>query len=135
MIVQLPAWLPTQGGFVFSALLLLTLPYWSSGLFKLTDIRGAMEEARQFNLKPAWMAVAATILVQLGGSLMILTGWAAWAGAAVLAVFTVWATLLAHPFWAYADLTSRMRQRAIFLEHLGLVGGLMLAASISELNP
>ena len=65
---------------------------------------------------------------------MILMGWAAWAGAAMLAVFTVWATLLAHPFWAHADPTSRMRQRATFLEHLGLVGGLMLAASISDLT-
>lgn len=127
--------LSTQGWFILAALLLLTLPYWSSGLLKLTGIRGTMEEARQFNLKPAWMVVAATILIQIGGSLMIVTGRAAWAGAAMLAVFTVWATLLAHPFWNHAEPTSRMRQRAIFLEHLGLIGGLMLAASISKLTP
>lgn len=135
MNIQAIASLPTQGWFVLAALSLLTLPYWSSGLFKVADIPGAMEEARHFGLKPAWMVVAATILVQLGGSAMIITGWAAWAGAGALAVFTVWATLLAHPFWAGADPTSRTRQRATFLEHLGLVGGLMLAASISELNP
>ena len=52
----------------------------------------------------------------------------------MLGVFTAWATLLAHPFWTHTDPMARMRQRAIFLEHVGLIGGLMLAATVSELS-
>lgn len=134
MTPPLLLWLLTQGWFVFAALLLLTLPFWSSGLLKLADIPGAIEEVRQLGLKPARMVVAATILVQLGGSLLVLTRSAAWVGAGSLAVFTILATTLAHPFWVKADPATRMRQRTVSLEHVGLIGGLMLAASVSELS-
>lgn len=134
MMMHSLAALPAQSWFVLAALSMLTLPYWSSGVFKLADIPGALAEAGHFGLRPAWLVVTATILVQIGGSLMIITGWAAWIGAGMIAVFTAWATLLAHPFWVETDPMTRMRQRAIFLEHTGLIGGLMLAATVSELS-
>jgi transmembrane protein len=123
-----------QDWFVLSALLLLTIPFWSSGLFKLANISAALDEAEQLGLKPPLLVVIATILVQLAGSLLVVTGQAAWFGAGGLAVFTAWATLLAHPFWKQTDPGTRSRQRTVFLEHLGLIGGLMLAATVSELS-
>jgi transmembrane protein len=129
---QLLSSLLVQDWFVRSALLLLTLPFWSSGLFKLADLQGALDEAGELGLKRPLLVVAATILVQLGGSFLVVAGQAAWLGAGALAVFTAWATLLAHPFWKQADPASRSRQRTILLEHLGLIGGLMLAATVSE---
>lgn len=107
---------------------LLTLPYWTSGIAKLLDLPGALGEARHFGLEPAMLTVAATILVQIGGSLLIILGRQAWLGAGALGVFTTIATLIAHPFWQIADPMARFHERNIFLEHVGLVGGLMLAA-------
>lgn len=111
---------------------LLTLPYWTSGIAKLLDLPGALAEARHFGLEPAIVTVAATILVQLGGSLLIILGRHAWLGAGGLGVFTAIATLIAHPFWRVADPVARFHERNTFLEHVGLIGGLMLAAILRE---
>ena len=127
-------WLLAQFWTCVIATLLLTLPFWSSGLAKLADIPAALDEVRQLGLKPAWVVVSAMIMVQIGGSLLIVSGSAAWLGAGALAVFTGWATIIAHPFWNEAAAEARSRQRAIFFEHVGLIGGLMLAAIVSEIS-
>lgn len=78
------------------------------------------------------LTVAATILVQIGGSLLIIVGRQAWLGAGALGVFTAIATLIAHPFWQVADPMARFHDRNTFLEHIGLIGGLMLAAIMRD---
>ncbi|MBD3731825.1 MAG: DoxX family protein [Sphingopyxis sp.] len=118
--------------FAVLAATLLTLPYWTSGIAKLTDLPGALGEARHFGLEPAMLTVAATILVQIGGSLLIILGRQAWLGAGALGVFTTIATLIAHPFWQVADPMTRFHERNTFLEHIGLIGGLMLAAILRD---
>lgn len=118
--------------FAVLAATLLTLPYWTSGIAKLTDLPGALGEARHFGLEPAMLTVAATILVQIGGSLLIILGRQAWLGAGALGVFTAIATLIAHPFWQVADPMTRFHERNTFLEHIGLIGGLMLAAILRD---
>jgi uncharacterized membrane protein YphA (DoxX/SURF4 family) len=121
--------------FAAFAATLLTLPYWTSGIAKLLDLPGALAEARHFGLEPAIVTVVATILVQIGGSLMLILGRHAWLGAGALGVFTAIATLIAHPFWQVADPMTRFHERNTFLEHVGLIGGLMLAAILQERKP
>ncbi|MBP7337216.1 DoxX family protein [Niveispirillum sp.] len=111
---------------------LLTLPFWSSGIAKLLDINGALAEAAHFGLEPAWATVIATLIVQLGGSAALIVGRFAWVGAGALGVFTALATLIAHPFWNVADPMLRFHERNTFLEHVGLVGGLILAAILTH---
>lgn len=120
--------------FGIAARALLTLPYWWSGLAKLADIPGAMAEAQHFGLEPAAAVVAATILVQLGGSALLITGRWAWLAAGALAVFTAAATLIAHRFWTLDDPVARFHDMNRFLEHVGLIGGLALAAVTVELG-
>lgn len=114
------------------AAVLLTLPYWTSGIAKLANLPGALGEARHFGLEPAALTVALIIFIQIGGSLLIIFGRKAWLGAGALGVFTAIATLLAHPFWEVSDPVARFHERNIFLEHIGLIGGLMLAAVLRE---
>ncbi len=118
--------------FAVLAATLLTLPYWTSGIAKLFDLGGALGEARHFGLEPAALVVALTIAVQIGGSLLVILGRQAWLGAGALGVFTAAATLIAHPFWQVADPMARFHERNTFLEHVGLIGGLMLAAILRE---
>lgn len=118
--------------FAALAATLLTLPYWTSGLAKLFDFGGALDEARHFGLEPAALVALLTIAVQIGGSLLVLLGRQAWLGAGALGVFTAAATLIAHPFWQVADPMARFHERNTFLEHVGLIGGLMLAAILRE---
>lgn len=110
----------------------LTLPYWWSGLSKLADLQGALAEAAHFGLQPAGVIVAATVAVQLLGSLMLIFGRLGWLAAGALGAFTGLATLIAHPFWTLNDPIERFHALNTFLEHIGLIGGLMLAAILVE---
>ena len=114
------------------ARVLLTLPYWWSGLSKIVNLTGALDEASHFGLKPAWLVVVATIVVQLGGSIALILGRAGWLAAGALGVFTAFATLIAHPFWTVADPMERFHALNTFLEHIGLIGGFVLAAILVE---
>ena len=112
------------------ARVLLTAAFWTSGVAKLLDFPGAVAEVAGLGLPAPALVAALTILVQLGGSaLVVLDRWA-WLGAGALAAFTVAATVLAHAFWnAPADQWAH--QFATFTEHMGLVGGFLLAAILS----
>ncbi len=110
----------------------LTLPYWFAGLYKLSHLPDALGEAARFGLRPAGLVVAATVIVQLGGSLLLILGRLGWLAAGALGVFTGLATLIAHPYWTVADPIERFHALNTFLEHIGLIGGFMLAAILVE---
>ena len=110
----------------------LTLPYWFSGLYKLAHPPDALGEAAHFGLRPAGLVVALTVVVQLGGSALLILGRLGWLAAGALAVFTGLATLIAHPFWTVADPMERFHALNTFLEHIGLIGGCMVAAALIE---
>jgi transmembrane protein len=111
---------------------LLTSPFWTSGLLKLIDLQGTTSEVAHFGLPFPAAVASLTIIVQLLGSALVIHGrqWT-WLGAGALGVFTFWATMLAHMFWTAPE-PERLRQAATFFEHLGLIGGLILAAMIPE---
>lgn len=118
--------------FGYLARAVLTLPYWWSGVAKLANPQAALAEAAHFGLKPAGLVVAATVLLQLGGSLLLVVGRLGWLAAGALGIFTGLATLIAHPYWTIADPVERFHATNTFLEHVGLIGGLMLAAALVE---
>jgi putative oxidoreductase len=97
-----------------------------SGQDKLRHWGKAVGEVRELALPgpPALMA-ACTITVQLVGGLSLVTGVAQAAGAGLLALFTVAATLIGHRYWL---LTGDPAKQAFTtaLEHLAIVGGLLL---------
>lgn len=78
-----------------------------------------------FGLQPAELLAVATIILELGASAMILSGWFRWLGALLLAVFTLAATFVANRFWDISQPDSAMVMNAFF-EHLGLCGALLL---------
>jgi uncharacterized membrane protein YphA (DoxX/SURF4 family) len=109
------------------ACLALASPFLISGVMKLVDFRGATAEVTGLGLQPAGLIAAAVILTQLGGSALFLIRRTCWLGASILAVFTVMATLLAHPFWMFEG-PDLGRQIATFFEHAAIVGGFAVAA-------
>jgi transmembrane protein len=107
--------------------LALASPFLVSGFVKLLDFSGATAEVAGLGLRPGAPFAAAVVLTQLGGSMLFLTRRFCWLGAAILAGFTVVATLLAHPFWTFEG-PDRGRQTATFFEHAAIVGGFAMAA-------
>jgi uncharacterized membrane protein YphA (DoxX/SURF4 family) len=117
--------------FLAVARLALVAPFLTSGIAKLIDPTGATAEMQQFGLTPAGLFAGFVIAVQLAGGIAVLVGRCRAIAAGVLALFTLAATLLAHPFWSFADPMLWALHRNIFVEHVAIIGGLMLAASLS----
>ena len=109
------------------ALLALCAAYLQGGLTKAFDFAGAIAENQHFGLPYAAQLAAITIVVELGASLLILTGLYRWAGALVLAGFTFFATFVANRFWEMVP-PERFMAANSFFEHIGLVGGFVLVA-------
>ena len=109
------------------ALLMLCSAYLQGGWDKLRDFPAAVAEMRRFGLGPAPLWAAAVIALEVGASVLVLTGWFRWLGALVLAGFTLLANLLADRFWSLPPGARRSTENAFF-EHCGLAGGLLLVA-------
>ncbi len=112
----------------------LTAAYWWGGIAKMIDFPRALAEAAHFGLKPAPLVVIATIVIELGASLLLIAGRLAWLAAGALGVFTAIATMIAHAFWTIDDPSERFQALNAFLEHIGLIGGLALAAILAEVQ-
>ncbi len=108
----------------FVGRVLLTLPFWSSGIAKLVDFGGATGEMAHFGLSPAALFAAATIVVQIGGSAAVIFDRYTWLGAGALSVFTVLANAVAHRFWEI--------EMAQFITNVAMIGGFILAAALAE---
>jgi transmembrane protein len=111
----------------------LTAAFWWSGIAKLTHFGDAIAEVRHFGLEPAALIATMTVVVQLAGSALVISGCAVWLGAGALAVFTLLATLLAHAFWT-VPIASRGATLNTFLEHVGLIGGFVLVTLLTVRN-
>jgi uncharacterized membrane protein YphA (DoxX/SURF4 family) len=109
------------------ALLGLCAAYIQGGLVKLFDFSAAVAETQGFGLPFATAATTATIVTELAGSALILTGIYRWLGALWLAGFTLVATFLANRFWEMQP-PQRFMVENSFFEHLGLIGGFVLVA-------
>lgn len=115
--------------------IVLTYVFWWSGLNKVFDFAGAQAEMRHFGLNPPALFALLTILVQLGGSALIIIGSRlAWLGAGALAIFTLATIPLAHRFWEMEGMVAFL-EKALVQEHITVIGGLLMAAVLAELRP
>lgn len=110
------------------ALLLLCAAYLQGGLNKALDFGSAIAEMNHFGVSPAAPMAVAVIVLELGASVLILTGFYRWLGALALGAFTLFATFVALRFWQMPVGQERFMAANAFFEHLGLVGGFVLVA-------
>jgi uncharacterized membrane protein YphA (DoxX/SURF4 family) len=113
----------------FAARLALTSAYLQGGAAKVIDFPAAIAEQEHFGFRPGWLGATLTILVELGGSALVLSGFAVWLGAGALGCMTAVAMLRADNFWTESG-DERLEQANRFFEHLGLIGGFVLIALI-----
>jgi uncharacterized membrane protein YphA (DoxX/SURF4 family) len=100
------------------------------GIQKLIDFPGAIAEQAHFGLQPAWTRAVAAVIVELGGSALVIFGRWVWLGTGGLGVLTAVAMLTANDFWAKAG-QDRFIAVNDFFEHLGLIAGLVLVSVLS----
>jgi putative oxidoreductase len=104
--------------------ILLSLIFIISGFGKITGFSGTVGYIASKGLPaPALFAILA-IVFELGGGLMLLTGWKARLGAAALFVFTALAALLFHNYWALPP-EQAQNQMIHFMKNITIMGGLL----------
>ena len=122
-ILSWPWLLPISRAALVSAFLI-------GGIQKLVDFPAAVAEQAHFGLEPAWLWAAAAIVVELGGSALVIFGRWVWLGAGGLGVLTAVAMLTANDFWTKTG-QDRFMETNAFFEHLGLVAGLVVISLLS----
>jgi len=105
--------------------------YFVGGLSKLLDFPGAVAEQAHFGLHPPTMWAILAIVVELGGSILILCDRLIWLAAGSLAVLTLIATVVAENFWNMQGHARFVAMNGL-LEHIGLIAGFAMAAMIAD---
>jgi putative oxidoreductase len=104
---------------------LIGVLFFVSGIYKImgfSQVAGWMAGA---GLPAASVLLVATIVIEVGGGLMLITGWKARYAAFVVALFLIPTTLVFHAFWS-ADAANFQNLLTQFLKNLAIFGGLML---------
>ncbi len=103
----------------FVGRLLIGLPFAMSGLSKLAAIGPTTEMIRAAGLPLPTLALALTVIVELGGGLLLVAGFRTRIAAAVLALFSLAAAVSFHS--NFAD----QNQMIHFLKNVMMAGGLL----------
>ncbi len=110
----------------------LTTFFWMAGLFGLFNFNVIVQEMAAEKL-PAPVAFAVlTIATQLIGSALLISDYRGlgWLGSGALVVFTLLTIPIGHAFWTFTE-PKRTAEFHIALEHITVVGGLLLAGILS----
>ena len=110
---------------------MLTLLFIVAAIVEIANFRVAVARQAHFGMYPPAFWAVLTIIVQITGSAIIISGRRVWLGAGILAVFTATANVVAHRFWEFSG-QAKFESRNEFFEHLGLVGGFVVVAILAE---
>jgi putative oxidoreductase len=104
--------------------LLMAAIFILSGAGKIAAFSATVGYISSQGIPLATLAAVLAIVVELGGGLMLLVGWKTRWAAAVIAVFTVFAAVIFHNFWAVAP--DQVQNTMIhFMKNFAMVGGLL----------
>lgn len=106
---------------------LLALIFIIAGLHKISGFDGTVEMMAGRGLPLPQVLLVATILIELGGGLMILLGWhARWAALAIF-LFLIPTTLIFHAYWSVDPSQPLMvkNQMNQFMKNLAIMGGML----------
>ena len=130
-----PAWIAAvleSRTFAIAARLALTLPFWWSGIDKALHPQAALAEvAGLLGTSTPLPFYLLLLVVQLGGSALVIFGRRVWLGAGALGVFTLIVTVLAHAFWNLEG-PARFAEMNIFMEHVAIIAGFAFAAMFAQ---
>lgn len=111
--------------------LMLALIFILSGFNKITGWDGTLQYMSSKGLPLTEVLLGLTILIELGGGLLIAAGWyARWAALAVF-LFIIPTTLVFHNFWTFEGMERQM-QMIQFLKNLAIMGGLLYVVAFGS---
>jgi putative oxidoreductase len=105
--------------------ILLAAIFITSGFNKIGGFEGTAGYIASKGLPLPQVLTAATILVELGGGILLALGWKARWAALAIAVFTLLASFLFHNYWTYPE-AERMAQNINFWKNIAIAGGMLV---------
>ncbi len=104
--------------------IMLALIFLISGFAKIGNFAGTAGFMASKGIPYAEFALVLTIIIEIGGGLMLVAGWKARWAALALFLFLIPATLIFHNFWA-ADAAQFQDQLNHFLKNVCILGGML----------
>jgi putative oxidoreductase len=103
--------------------ILIAFIFLQSGYDKIMNYSKTVTLMTQKGMPMAEVLIIPTIIILIGGGLMILLGWYARWGALALIVFLIPATIYFHDYWAYTSV-QQLNQFHHFVKNLAILGAL-----------
>ena len=109
--------------------ILLALMFIPAGFGKLTNIGGTAGYIASGGLPfPSVLAVLVGALELFGGLALVIGFKVRWVGLA-MALFTLAASVLFHPFWSVPE-AQHMVTQLLFMKNISVVGGMLLISAL-----
>lgn len=93
-----------------------------AGFGKITGFEGTVGYIASKGLPLPQLAAIGAIIIELGGSIMLVLGWKTRLAAAALFLFTGLAALFFHNFWAVSP-DQAQNQMIHFMKNISMMGG------------
>lgn len=114
--------------FAFFARIFLAVLFVVAGWGKLTGFEGAVGYIASNGLPVPQLVTALTILVELGGGVLLILGLFSRLAAFIMAGFTLLTIVIVHHFWTMADAEMQMNQ-LMAMKNLAIAGGLLMVTA------
>jgi putative oxidoreductase len=114
--------------FAFFARIFLAVLFVVSGWTKLTGFEGTVGYVASNGLPVPQLFAALTILVELGGGILLILGLFSRFAAFIMAGFTLLTILLVHHFWTMTDVEMATNQLHA-MKNLAIAGGLLMVTA------
>lgn len=108
--------------------LLFSLLFLPAGISKIAGFAGTVGYIGSKGLPMPALGAVIAIIVEVGGSLALISGFGTRFAALALAAFTLVATFFFHNFWG-VPVDQAMMQQLMFYKNIAVVGGLLLLAA------
>jgi putative oxidoreductase len=118
----------TRDAAALIARVLIAVIFIKSGFDKIGGLDNTVSAIAGKGVPLPQVAAVITIVIELGGGLMLLIGWRARSAALVLFLWLIPTTLLFHNFWAAAPEAYR-NQQTQFLKNLAIMGGMLMVCA------
>jgi putative oxidoreductase len=111
------------------ARVLLVALFLLSGFGKIGGFAGAASYIASKGLPLPELGAGIAIVVELGGGLLLLSGWKARPVALILAIFTLIAAVFFHAYWSDTDPAARMSDFINFWKNISIAGGFLMVCA------
>ena len=105
--------------------ILLALIFITSGFGKITGFEGTVGYIASKGLPLPQLGAIIAIIVEVGGSILLVIGYKARWAALALAIFTLAAAIFFHNYWA-VEAAEKMGQQINFWKNISMAGGMLM---------